>query len=85
MWEHMLNRDFKRFPELMRRYVEYKYSRGMDLLTDARDWLGGWPMEYVPDQQVIDCLGALSFQLEKMITGEANTEFLFRLAPVGQS
>lgn len=85
MWEHMLNRDFKRVPELMRRYVEYKYSRGMDLLTDARDWLGGWPMEYVPDQQVVDCLGALSFRLEKMKTGEANTEFLFRLAPTDQS
>jgi hypothetical protein len=51
----------------------------MNLFADIRDWLGGWPMEYVPDQEVVDLLEQeCGFQLVNVATGEACTEFLFR-------
>ena len=34
-------------------------------------------MEYVADQEAVDFVTELGFDLEKMVTGEANTEFLF--------
>ncbi|CAB4751700.1 unannotated protein [freshwater metagenome] len=52
-------------------------ARGMDLMTDVRDWLGGWPMEFVYDQEVINYVEAKGFKLKKISTGEACTEFLF--------
>ncbi len=51
----------------------------MDYMTDVRDWLGGWPMEYAADQDVVNFLeGKFNFKLEKIRTGEACSEFLFR-------
>ena len=50
----------------------------MDLMTDVRDWLGGWPMEFVYDADATAFCEGLGFKLEKISTGEANTEFLFR-------
>jgi hypothetical protein len=51
----------------------------MNVFADIRDWLGGWPMEYVADQQVVDLLEQeCGFQLTNVATGEANSEFLFR-------
>jgi len=56
---------------------EYKKNRGMNIFTDIRDWLGGWPMEFVYDADAIKFCENLGFRLEKIATGEANTEFLF--------
>lgn len=47
-------------------------------MTDIRDWLGGWPMEFVYDDDVISFCEKLGFKLEKIATGEANSEFLFK-------
>ena len=47
------------------------------MLTDIRDWLGGWPMEFVYDAEAVRFCEALGFRLERIATGEANTEFLF--------
>ena len=55
-----------------------KRERGMDLLTDVRDWLGGWPMEFVYDQDVIEFVGQSGFSLTNINKGKACTEFLFR-------
>lgn len=55
-----------------------KRARGMDLLTDVRDWLGGWPMEFVYDQEVIDFVNKRGFELTNIDKGKACTEFLFR-------
>jgi hypothetical protein len=50
----------------------------MSLLTDIHDWLGGWPMEYTHDQQVVDLLEReRGFKLVNVATGQACTEFLF--------
>lgn len=55
-----------------------KRHRGMSYLIDVRDWLGGWPMEYVSDDAVIELIGSNNFILKKIKKGEACTEFLFK-------
>ena len=61
--------------------IQHRYKRGMSLLTDIHDWLGGWPMEYTHDQQVVDLLEReRGFKLVKVATGQACTEFLFERA-----
>jgi SAM-dependent methyltransferase len=78
VWRFMMNRDIRRFPEFLKRMQEHKKNRGMNIFTDIRDWLGGWPMEFVYDKEAIDFCKKMGFGLEKISTGEANTEFLFR-------
>lgn len=57
----------------------YHQSRGMDYWTDVRDWLGGWPMEFVKEQECLRfCLDRLSLECLQMVTGEGNTEYVFR-------
>ena len=51
--------------------------RGMELMTDVRDWLGGWPMEFVLDEEVEKAVSKLGFVLKNVKKGEACTEFLF--------
>ena len=65
-------------PALMRQARAYKSKRGMSLMTDVRDWLGGWPMQFVHDAEAVRFCEELGLKLEKIKTGEANTEFLFR-------
>jgi 2-polyprenyl-6-hydroxyphenyl methylase/3-demethylubiquinone-9 3-methyltransferase len=55
-----------------------KRTRGMDFLTDIRDWLGGWPMEFVYDAEVIKFVEVRGFDLENINKGEACTEFFFK-------
>lgn len=79
VWNFSLNRKLYNIPRLLKQIVAYKLSRGMDYMTDVRDWLGGWPMEFCKDQDVIDFVtGKYSCKLVKIKTGEANTEFLFQ-------
>lgn len=52
-------------------------SRGMNLITDVKDWLGGWPMEFVYDGEVVHFLESNNFSKVKISTGQACTEFLF--------
>lgn len=60
----------------------YKESRGMELWTDVRDWLGGWPMDFLKESEVIQFAESrLELELLDMATGEGNTEFIFR--PIG--
>lgn len=53
-------------------------SRGMRYMSDVRDWLGGWPMEFVWDSEVLSFTKERGFELLKMETGEANTEFILQ-------
>jgi 2-polyprenyl-3-methyl-5-hydroxy-6-metoxy-1,4-benzoquinol methylase len=78
IWRFMMHRQISRLPEVIRRMQEYKKFRGMNLMTDIRDWMGGWPMEFVHDKDAIDFCLKLGFTLENITTGEANSEFLFR-------
>ena len=53
-------------------------TRGMELMTDVRDWLGGWPMEFVLDDEVVSFVDKLGYQITNIKKGEACTEFLFK-------
>lgn len=78
LWRFRLNRKPWRLPLLFLQAWQYKKSRGMSFMTDVRDWLGGWPMEFCRDAEVVDVVTKeTGLTLEKMKTGEANTEFLF--------
>jgi SAM-dependent methyltransferase len=70
-----------RIPGFVRHAWQYKKNRGMNVLVDIRDWLGGWPMEFVYDAEVVKFCEGLGLRLERMATGEANTEFLFVRGP----
>jgi SAM-dependent methyltransferase len=64
---------------LARDILTYKQSRGMEFWTDVRDWMGGWPMEFVKEQDYIRvCAEELGLEPLRLNTGEGNTEFLFR-------
>lgn len=74
--------SFKDIRTCFHKYNEHKKlyanSRGMDLRTDVRDWLGGWPMEFVHENECVEfCENKLNLKLARMSTGEGNTEFLF--------
>lgn len=82
IWNFMLNRQLKNVPELVKRMLQHKFQRGMDLFADIRDWLGGWPMEYAGDQETVDFLEQkFGFTLANLSTGEACSEFLFLRRP----
>lgn len=83
VWRFMLHKNPFRLPEFIQRKRKHRLDRGMDLMTDIRDWLGGWPMEFVYDAEAIDFCKALGFSLEKVSKGKANTEFLFRKSTAG--
>jgi 2-polyprenyl-6-hydroxyphenyl methylase/3-demethylubiquinone-9 3-methyltransferase len=53
----------------------------MSMFVDIRDWLGGWPMQFTYDADVIKFLDERGFALANIKTGEACTEFLFRKRP----
>jgi 2-polyprenyl-3-methyl-5-hydroxy-6-metoxy-1,4-benzoquinol methylase len=56
----------------------YKKSRGMDYMTDVRDWLGGWPYEDARVEEILGfCIRELGLRPAKLKTGEGCTEYLF--------
>jgi SAM-dependent methyltransferase len=71
------------YPSLLKGYLarsnnkEESRKRGMELMTDVRDWLGGWPMEFVLDDEVVNYVENLGYKLSNIKKGEACTEFLF--------
>jgi SAM-dependent methyltransferase len=78
VWVYIMGRRIKQFPDLIKRTVQHRFGRGMSFFTDIRDWLGGWPMEFVHDKEVIDFLEQKhGFRLANIKTGEACTEFVF--------
>jgi SAM-dependent methyltransferase len=78
LWRFGLDRNPLRLPLLIKQIYDKKKQRGMSYMTDVRDWLGGWPMEYADDNEVIDVMKQKhGFSLINISTGEACTEFLF--------
>lgn len=78
IWHYYLNRRFTNLPRFIRQAAEHRLRRGMNIFADLRDWLGGWPMEYAYDQEVVDLLEQeCGFTLKNLTTGEACSEFLF--------
>lgn len=82
IWRFILGKSMRRLPEFLRRARDHKKKRGMNMFTDIRDWLGGWPMEFVYDADVVRFCEDLGFRLQRIKTGEACTEFLFSLPEV---
>jgi 2-polyprenyl-6-hydroxyphenyl methylase/3-demethylubiquinone-9 3-methyltransferase len=79
VWNDVMYCRISNFSDLIKRIVEHRFTRGMSFFTDVRDWLGGWPMQFVLDQAVVDFLEKQhGFACMKMKTGEACTEFVFR-------
>lgn len=69
----------------IRRYQEYRRERGMSLLVDWIDWLGGYPFEVAKPEEVVDFLLPRGLRLRRLrtVNGEEGcNEFVFeRLSP----
>lgn len=64
-----------------KRYRDHKKYRGMSLLTDWRDWLGGFPYEPASSTEIIGYFQNLGYELlrfQKTGHGFGNNQFLFR-------
>lgn len=62
------------------RYRSRHDSRGMSVVTDIIDWIGGYPFEVATPQQLIDFYHQRGFQLrqQKLTTGLGCSEFVFQ-------
>lgn len=71
-----------RFPAAIKNFNDAvrssKIGRGMDIMTAIRDWLGGYPMEFVREKDLMDFMEKNGLELLNLHTGEGNSEFLFR-------
>ena len=77
VWRFRMRRNPARIPVILWQMLNHGRTRGMNMLTDIRDWLGGWPMQFVWDAEAVTFVENRGFRLKKIATGEANTEFLF--------
>ena len=70
------------------RYAEHKRKhRGMSLIHDWKDWLGGYPYEVATPARVEAFLENLGFRLVKKISpvyGFGNNQFVFRRTNIKQ-
>ncbi|MFB5620324.1 MAG: hypothetical protein ACE5RC_04245, partial [Nitrosopumilus sp.] len=79
IWRFEMGKNPLRISYVIKRLLSYKANRGMDYISDIRDWVGGWPMEFAYDKDVIQfAKNELNMELVKISTGEANSEFLFK-------
>jgi 2-polyprenyl-3-methyl-5-hydroxy-6-metoxy-1,4-benzoquinol methylase len=65
---------------ILKHYRDYKIKRGMSVLTDWFDWLGGYPFDVAKPEQVFEFLRNKGYQLDMLKTcrGEmGNNEFVF--------
>jgi len=72
--------DVLRLRNPLERYTAYKKSRGMSIVYDWFDWLGGYPFEVAAPEAVFDFYRQRGFSLVKLTTtnGWGNNEFVFR-------
>jgi 2-polyprenyl-6-hydroxyphenyl methylase/3-demethylubiquinone-9 3-methyltransferase len=74
--------DLARFRNPRSRYTEHrKRHRGMSLVHDWRDWLGGFPFEPATADQVTEFLARRGFRLRRLQPPEigfGNNQFLFQ-------
>jgi hypothetical protein len=75
---HTLLPAFVRFQNPFREIRAYSERRGMDYLTDVRDWLGGFPYEDATIQEVLlFCNRDLGLNLTNIATSPTLVEYLF--------
>jgi len=77
VWRFFLYKRIRNIPRLVKQAREYKALRGMELYTNIKDWLGGWPMEYSSPEEVVDHAHDLGLELINFKSGEANLEYIF--------
>lgn len=79
-WTFYLQKKLGALPQLIHQAREYKKkTRGMDIYTDAVDWLGGWPFEFASVEEVkLFGTKKLGLKLTNLATGQANAEYLFQ-------
>jgi len=77
IWRHLCHGNLSEFLRLPLTAREYRRSRGMALMTDVRDWLGGWPMEFSAVREVVDFCDRAGLEPVKLTAKEANAEYLF--------
>ncbi len=82
LWDVDMGRRFKRFPKVMKR-IRRNRGRGMAWYTDLKDWIGGWPMEFVKVPEALAFCAERGFESLDVRTGEANAELLFRRTATG--
>ena len=78
VWNFVMGRNPLKAGQVFARILRHRFTRGMSFFADIRDWLGGWPMEFTRDADVINYLAARGLENVNIKTGEACTEFLFR-------
>lgn len=84
IYQCLLGQRLSQLPALIRYARQYKAMRGMELWTDIRDWLGGWPMEFSSVGEVLEfCCRQRGLRLGRVIPGESNTEYLFEKGQIG--
>ena len=71
--------DLARLRPPLRRYREYKRSRGMSRVHDWIDWIGGLPFEVATPDQIFDFCRSRGFTLERVTTvlGHGCNQFVF--------
>jgi SAM-dependent methyltransferase len=78
IWQTICGKQFRKLFELPRIIQQYQHARGMDFMTDVRDWLGGWPTEFSSVPEVTEFAAhEFGLTLINLRTGEACSEFLF--------
>jgi 2-polyprenyl-6-hydroxyphenyl methylase/3-demethylubiquinone-9 3-methyltransferase len=65
----------------VRRWTDYKRSRGMSAMHDIVDWMGGYPFEVAKPEAVFEFLQARGLRLERLVThggGRGCNQYVFR-------
>lgn len=72
--------DVIRFRNPLDRFRDYKRSRGMSLIWDTVDWLGGYPFEVAKPEQVFDFYRQKGFRLDRFVSniGYGCNQFVFK-------
>jgi 2-polyprenyl-6-hydroxyphenyl methylase/3-demethylubiquinone-9 3-methyltransferase len=77
--------DLGRGRNPLARYREYRKLRGMSIVHDWLDWLGGYPFEVAAPDKVTDFFARHGFSLAKIKRGrgrDRNNEFVIVKAPL---
>jgi len=72
--------DVLRLKNPFSRYREYSRTRGMSVVRDWIDWLGGYPFEYAKPEEIFDFCRKRGFNLIKLKTKGGtlgNNEYVF--------
>jgi len=81
-----LGGDLLRMRNPFSRYRDYKKSRGMSLVYDWFDWLGGYPFEVAKAEEIFDYYRGKGFTLVKLKTcagSPGNNEFVLQKGAEG--